>query len=73
MVDEWDVSDAENVTEVITWAYSLSDGNPFEIFVRWTDQHTSRDGVCHERQRATRIFGTPADEARTETVTLTGD
>ncbi|MET3176120.1 UNVERIFIED_ORG: hypothetical protein ABIB52_003994 [Arthrobacter sp. UYCu721] len=48
MVDEWDVSDAENVTEVITWAHSLSDGNPFEVFVHWTDQHTSRDGVRHE-------------------------
>ncbi|MHA7264312.1 hypothetical protein ACX80W_14030 [Arthrobacter sp. TMN-37] len=65
-VDEWDVDNAEQVTDVIEWAKSEAAGNPFEVFLRWYGHHTSRDGECVPYARYTLVYGKPADE---ETVT----
>lgn len=70
-VDEWDVSEAEQITDVIEWATKTADGNPFEIFHRWQDYHTSVDGESVPRPRYALIYGKPADEGgTTETVLL---
>ena len=71
-VDEWDVSEAEQVTDVIEWAASTANGNPFEVFYRWHDSHTSSDGAVVQRPRYTLIYGKqPTEETgTTETVVL---
>lgn len=43
-VDEWDVTEAEQVTDVIEWGAKNADGHPFEVFLRWEDHHFTRDG-----------------------------
>lgn len=44
IVDEWEVTDAEHVTDVVDWAAETAQGNPFEVFLRWEDHCTSKDG-----------------------------
>jgi hypothetical protein len=68
-VSEWDVTEAEQVTDVIEWAAGTADGNPFEVFLRWQDHHTSKDGQTAAYPRYALIYGRPADEnPTTETV-----
>ena len=64
-VDEWDVTDAEQVTDVIKWGAEVADGNPFEVFLRWEDRHFTRDGRPEPYPRYALIYGRPADEATT--------
>lgn len=64
-VDEWDVTDAEQVTDVIEWGAEEADGNPFEVFLRWEDHHFTRDGRPEPYSRYALIYGRPADEAAT--------
>jgi hypothetical protein len=61
-VDEWDVVDAEQVTDVIDWARSESAGNPFEVFLRWYGHHTSQDGESVPYARYALVYGRPAYE-----------
>jgi len=69
LVDEWDVGDAGEVTEVIAWATSKAGGNPFEVFLRWEDHHTSKDGQVEPYSRYALIYGKPAvDDVTTETI-----
>lgn len=69
LVDEWEVTDAGQVTEVIAWATSQAEGNSFEVFLRWEDHHTSKDGRLEPYSRYALIYGRPAIvETTTETV-----
>jgi hypothetical protein len=69
LVDEWEVTDARQVTEVIAWATSQAEGNPFEVFLRWGDHHTSKDGRLEPYSRYALIYGRPAIvETTAETV-----
>lgn len=64
-VDEWDVTDAEQVTDVIDWAADLAGDNPFEVFVRWEDHHTDKNGRLVPRYRYALLYGGPAGEEQT--------
>lgn len=70
LVDEWSVNDAGQVTDVIRWATETALENPFEVFLRWEEQHTSVAGVSSSRARYARVFGNPprADVAVTKTL-----
>ncbi len=65
LVDEWDVTDAEQVTDVIKWGIEAANGNPFEVFLRWEDHHFTRDGRPEPYSRYALIYGRPADETTT--------
>jgi hypothetical protein len=70
-VDEWDVDDAEQVTDVIDWARLEAAGNPFEVFLRWQGHHTTESGQSVPYARYTLVYGKPADEGTTtETITF---
>lgn len=69
LVDEWDVADAGEVTDVIEWATSKAGGNPFEVFLRWEDHHTSKEDQLEPYSRYALIYGKPAvEDATTETI-----
>lgn len=69
LVDEWDVSDAREVTDVIAWARTKAGGNPFEVFLRWEDHHTSNNDQLEPYARYALIYGKPAtDDSTTETI-----
>lgn len=70
LVDEWSVIDAEQVTDVIRWAAKTAIENPFEVFLRWEEQHTSVAGVSSYRARYARVFGNPPPEDVAVTKTL---
>ena len=71
LVDEWDITDAREVTDVIAWARSKAGGNPFEIFLRWEDHHTSKDDQPEPYSRYALIYGKPAvEDATTETISF---
>ena len=70
-VDEWDVTDAEQVTDVIGWGTEEAAGNPFEVFLRWEGHHITRDGRPEPYSRYALIYGQPPGEESTiETVFL---
>lgn len=69
LVDEWDVTDAREVTDVIAWARTKAAGNPFEIFLRWEDHNTSQDDQLEPYSRYALIYGKPAaEDVTTETI-----
>ncbi len=70
-VDEWDVTDAEQVTDVIEWGAKNADGHPFEVFLRWEDHHFTRDGRPEPYSRYTLIYGQPAENATTIEIVYT--
>lgn len=70
-VDEWDVTDADEVTDVIAWARGKAGGNPFEVFLRWEDHHTSIGNQLEPYSRYALIYGKPAvEDVSTETIVL---
>ena len=69
LVDEWDITDAREVTDVIAWARSKAGGNSFEIFLRWEDHYTSKDDQLEPYSRYALIYGKPAvEDATTKTI-----
>lgn len=69
LVDEWDVTDAGDVTDVIAWATSKAGENPFEVFLRCEDHHMSKDNQLEPYSRYALIYGKPAvEDATTETI-----
>lgn len=74
MVDEYDVTKAKDVAEVIEWATATAVGNPFEVFHRWDDHHTDRNSETIPRHRYTLLYGKPAgEEVTTESIIFTSD
>ncbi|MFJ8896067.1 hypothetical protein ACIRCZ_15910 [Leifsonia sp. NPDC102414] len=70
-VDDWDVTGATEVTEVIAWAEEEAarlPGGSCEVFVPAIDHDTLADGTVAEQVHHLRVYGTPADPGVTETV-----
>ncbi|PPI53919.1 hypothetical protein [Rathayibacter toxicus] len=60
-VDEWDISGADSVEDVLAWGRGLG-LDTFEIFVQWEDHAQTATGEMVARRRHTRIHGTPGEE-----------
>ncbi|KRC49173.1 hypothetical protein ASE16_10330 [Leifsonia sp. Root227] len=70
-VDDWDVTGATEVTEVIAWAEEEAarlPGGSCEVFVPAINHGTLADGTVAEQVHHLRVYGTPADPGVTETV-----
>ncbi|MGJ4844726.1 hypothetical protein [Leifsonia sp. Le1] len=70
-LDDWAVTGATDVTEVIAWAEQEAArlrGGRCEVFVQATEHGTLRDGTLAEQVHHIRVYGEPADTAATETV-----
>lgn len=72
-LDEWNVFDTQDVTEVIRWAESQKAAT-YEVAVQWMDKGYDPDGKVSEFPRYKRIAGQRGgDEATTRTVTFTSN
>lgn len=72
-VDDWSVTDADDVTAVIAWAKEEAarlSGGTFEVFTQAVDHGVRADGVLAEQVHHIRVYGTPGDTAVTETVVV---
>jgi len=70
-LDDWAVTGATDVTEVIAWAEQEAArlrGGRCEVFVQATEHGTLRDGTLAEQVHHIRVYGEQADTAATETV-----
>jgi hypothetical protein len=62
-LDEWDISDADDVVQVIDWARAATTG-VFEVFLRWSSASFDAAGHRVDEPRFTRVFGRPGDLVR---------
>lgn len=70
-VDDWSVTDAADVTEVIAWAAEEAarfSGGSCEVFVQAVDHHMRGDGELAEQIHHVPVYGKPADEGVNQTI-----
>jgi hypothetical protein len=66
LLDEWDITGAASVIEVVDWAISQTPENGTgEVFVRWYQEGSDAAGRVVRDARFTRVYGRPGDAATT--------
>lgn len=70
LMDEWDIFEARDVTDVISWAVETAGSGHCEVFVQWQDHHTDHQGKVVGYPRYTLVFGAPPDGVRAARVSV---
>lgn len=68
--DEWRITDADDVFEVITWAEAKRGDRTYELFVEHTDRIESRTEGWIEAPGLIRLAGSDPTASTTTTITL---
>lgn len=68
--DEWRITDADDVFEVITWAEAKRGDRTYELFVEHTDRIESRTEGWIEAPGLIRLAGSDPTAGTTTTITL---